>query len=705
MAASSPLRHPLGDAWELVAAHASRAKGGALTADVVLQNGHPVYFAGAVLNDPATLDAWAAAAHAKAAVGETAPPSVAALVAALTVLAANALIALEVGTEPKVTQAGELAALADDAELWHAPDGKPYATILVEGHREHHPIGSRAFRDYLAHRYYQASGRVPGGQATQDALVTLSGRARFEGQEYPVAVRVAARDGALYLDLGNAAWEAVRIDPALPHGWAVVADPPVRFRRPRGQAALPTPVPGGDVDDLRPFLNCGAGEAYDAGIFVLAVAWLLAAFRPTGPYPALALHGEQGSAKSTTARVLCALVDPNITPLRTGPRDERDLAVAANNRHVVAFDNLSDLRDWLSDALCRLATGGGFGTRELYSDDEEAIFNLIRPVLLNGIEDLATRPDLGERTIALILPTIPDTQRRDEAAFWAAFEAARPAIVGALLTVAAGALAALPTVALARKPRMADFALWATAAEAALGWEPGTFLATYERNRATGHEAALEASVVGALLKTIADDLAPGDTWEGTAAELLTKLTVMTGERATKQKGWPQTARAVSGLVRRSAPTLRALGVTIDHRKEGSRAGRRLIVIAKNTPATDRPNRPNRPNPHGDTANDRTVGDPQPSDGDGRPSDTVRRPSDRNPSTGGGNAAAPDGSDGSDGGMRQVSFAAVAPEGRCPRCGDTRWWQVPSGRWVCGACYPPSEPSEPSDREPWEEDR
>lgn len=676
MAASSPLRHPLGDAWELVAAHASRAKGGALTADVVLQNGHPVYFAAATLNDPAALALFANAAHLKAAGGETTPPSVAALVEALTVLAAHALIALEVGPEPKATQAGELAALATDAELWHAPDGKAYASLRVGEHTEHWPVNGKGFRDWLAHRFYKEQGRVPGSQALQDALTTLSGQARFEGQEHQVHVRVAAHDGRLYLDLGNPAWEAVCIDPALPNGWAVVTAPPVRFRRPRGQAAMPTPVPGGDLTTLRPFLNLGDEDGRDDDLYTLAVAWLLAALRPTGPYPLLALHGEQGSGKSTFARVLCALVDPNLTPLRTGPRDERDLAVAANNRHVVAFDNLSDLRDWLSDALCRLATGGGFGTRELYSDDEEAIFNLLRPALLNGIEDLATRPDLGERTIALTLPTIPDTQRRDEATFWREFEAARPAILGALLTAAAGALAALPAITLARKPRMADFALWATAAESSLGWQPGTFLAAYERNRATGHEAALEASVVGALLKTIADDLPTGEIWEGTAADLLAKLAGMVDERTTKQKGWPQTARAVAGLVRRCAPVLRSLGVTVDYRRDGAKGGRRLITISKNGVANHRHDRHNRQEPQRSKAERMTVGH------DGHTSNRygAGQPSWAAPNGGAGY----DGHDGHDGGSPGNSYEeAVAVN--CARCGMGGWWRA-GETWHCPTC-------------------
>ena len=112
---------------------------------------------------------------------------------------------------------------------------------------------------------------------------------------------------------------------------------------------------------------------------MLLAAWLVAAFRPHGPYPILVLHGEQGSAKSTTARVLRALLDPNTAPLRGEPRDLRDVMIAASNGWIISFDNLSRIPHWLSDALCRLATGGGFSTRELYTDSEEVLFDAQRP--------------------------------------------------------------------------------------------------------------------------------------------------------------------------------------------------------------------------------------------------------------------------------------------------------------------------------------
>src|SRR5262249_8862661 len=156
----------------------------------------------------------------------------------------------------------------------------------------------------------------------------------------------------------------------------------------------------------------------DGDCWRLLVAWLVAAFRPGRPFPILTVNGEQGSAKSTLCRMVRALIDPNRSALRRPPRSDRDLMIAAANGWIVAFDNLSDMPDSLSDALCALATGAGYSTRELYTDDDEKLFNATRPVIVNGIEDLATRPDLLDRSLPLTLQAISDNQRREEEELW-----------------------------------------------------------------------------------------------------------------------------------------------------------------------------------------------------------------------------------------------------------------------------------------------
>lgn len=174
----------------------------------------------------------------------------------------------------------------------------------------------------------------------------LEARACASGSVRPVFMRVAEHERNIYLDLADRAWRAVEITP---DGWRVIDAPPVRFRRPAGMRPLPVRERGGSIDLLRRFLNVGSDND-----FRLAVAWVLAALSGRGPYTVLALAGEQGSAKSTAAAALRALTDPNSAPIRSLPREERDLFIAATNSHVLAFDNVSGLPGWLSDALCRL---------------------------------------------------------------------------------------------------------------------------------------------------------------------------------------------------------------------------------------------------------------------------------------------------------------------------------------------------------------
>ena len=355
------------------------------------------------------------------------------------------------------TQADILVELAQTAELFHVPDGSGFADLNINGHRETWPIRAKGFRRWLARRFFEATEGAPSSEALQSALNVIEARAHFDAPERVVHVRVGGLDGRHYLDLGDKAWRNVEIDAT---GWRVIDNPPVRFRRASGMQPLPTPVPGGSIEKLRSFLNVKT----DAD-FVLVVAWILAALRDLGPYPVLVLSGEQGSAKSTFSAILRALLDPNTAPLRALPREDRDLFIAASNGHVLAFDNVSGLPAWISDTLCRLATGGGFAVRQLYTDQDEVLFDAARPVILNGIEDIVTRPDLADRALFLTLEPISEERRRPEAELWTAFEAERPRILGVLLDAVVGGLKQLPETHLPKLPRMADFALWATACE------------------------------------------------------------------------------------------------------------------------------------------------------------------------------------------------------------------------------------------------
>ena len=470
------------------------------------------------------------------------------------------------GREP--TQADTLIDLAKSAELFHAQDGTGYADIDINGHRETWPIRKQRFRRWLASRFFEATGGAPSSEALQSALNIIEARAQFRAPERLVDVRVGELDGRLYLDLGDETWRTVEIDAV---GWRVIDSPPVRFRRAAGMKALPAPVPGGSVEAMRSFLNVRS----DAD-FVLVVAWALACLRNRGPYPVIVLSGEQGSAKSTFSAILRALLDPNTAPLRALPREDRDLYVAANNGYVLNFDNVSALPAWISDTLCRLATGGGFAVRQLYTDQDEILFDACRPIILNGIEDIVTRPDLADRAVFLTLEAIPEERRRPEAEIWAAFEAERPRILGALLDAVVVGLRRLPETRLQKLPRMADFALWASACETAL-WPKGTFWLAYSGNRDEAVEGVIEGDPIAAAVRSF---MATRTEWTGTASELLGALAEEAGERVAKAKTWPQTAGGLSGRLRRAATFLRKVGIGIDFDKSKDRGRKRVIRIS-----------------------------------------------------------------------------------------------------------------------------
>ena len=266
------------------------------------------------------------------------------------------------------TQAAALIEIATGpgVNLFHSPDGATFADVHVNGHRETWPTKSTGFRRWLRRAFYEKTGGAPNGEAMSTALALIEAHAQFDGATRSVYLRVAAHEEFIYLDLGDDAWRAIEIDA---DGWRIISEPPVRFRRTPGMLALPAPQLGGKIEELKKHVNLSD----DA--FVLAVAWLLSVLRGRGPYPILALNGEQGAGKTTAADRLRRLVDPHAAPLRALPRDVRDLAIAANNAHILAFDNLSGISVDVADALCRLSTGGGFATRALYSDDEERIFD------------------------------------------------------------------------------------------------------------------------------------------------------------------------------------------------------------------------------------------------------------------------------------------------------------------------------------------
>jgi RepB DNA-primase N-terminal domain len=470
----------------------------------------------------------------------------------------------------------QLLALAERAgiEPFHSPEGEGHAAIVIDGHQETWPIRSAGFELWLRRLHYKAHAEALGDEAVSEAVATLAARAQFDGDERPVYRRVAPFGDGVAIDLGDAAWRAIEVTA---DGWEVVERSPVHFIRDRSTRELPEPIAGGSIEELRPFVNSASERSWH-----LLVGFTVMCFHPRGPYPIGYPTGEQGSSKSTLSKIIVSLTDPRQAPLIMGAPKVRDLATIAASVWVVGFDNVSRVPQELSDALCQLATGAGYRTRQLYTDAEPFILDLKRPVLLNGIGQVANRPDLLDRVALIELAPITPEKRRPEDEFWAAWEAARPRVLGALLDGVSSALANAGDVELEGHPRMADFARWGEAAGVAFGWGPGTLTAAIESGRDDLLEGSAEAHpVVGAVLALMDSR---DEAWVGTATELLTTLSSgqWVSEKVAASRDWPKRADVLSNRLIEHAQLLRTQGIEVQRGREGGGKRQRFIRLTTN---------------------------------------------------------------------------------------------------------------------------
>lgn len=447
-------------------------------------------------------------------------------------------------------QADLIVRLASEVELFHDADHTPFARIQVDGHHEVHPIGT-TFERWLRKLFFEKhGGRSPSSNSMVDALETIKAQALFSGDKREVYKRIAGRGDSIFVDLCNDAWEVVEITP---DGWEVLKDSPVMFIRPAGMAPLPTPTVNGDIGKLREFINCEDSD------FKFIIAWILAAYCPTGPYPILEIGGEQGSAKSSLTRILKAITDPNKAPLNTMPTTDKDVALMTKSERVLAFDNVSSLSMGLSDTFCRLVTGGAFKCRQLYTDSGQVVLDLSAPMVWNGIVDIATNGDLLERTLKVFLPAIEPDRKTDEKDFWSRFNAAIPGILGGMFDVLSSILLHRPNTTLAEKPRLADFSLWITAGEQALGWESGAFNRLYlETLKAHKQEAADDDEFTMAMIQIVKRD----QKIKLQARDLIELIK----KEVPDSKTLP-TCRTLKGRLRRIAPALRVEGITWEYER------------------------------------------------------------------------------------------------------------------------------------------
>ena len=457
-------------------------------------------------------------------------------------------------------------------DFFHSPDGEPYALVKRKTHREVWPVNSKEFRAIVEGSIYRQSGKAVPSRTTDAVLATLSAHARYEGATQAVHLRVARHMDRYYIDLCDDRWRVIEVDSK---GWRILSSSPVMFTRMPTMRALAEPQPSRRFKPLLEYINIRKDD------WILVLTWLIECFRPDTPYLGLSLKGPQGSAKSGTLDMLRDLVDPNQKNRRAKPKSREDLFVSAQNSHMLSYENLSGLSDDMQDGFCTILTGGGFSSRTLYTNQGESLISLKRPVLLNGIEPVVTRPDLLDRFICLGLPKISAERRRPEADNQQQFDEAKPLILGAILTYFSQALAELPEVKKQKLalPRMADFAQLGEAVMRAISkntskktskkrteskMPSGKFIARFNQNRRSGVEQAIESSSLAESIRSYVTRHPDGI--EGSYAEVepvLLEDWLKTNGPNSKPGDWPKPGKAFGAELRRLEPALEQIGIRV----------------------------------------------------------------------------------------------------------------------------------------------
>jgi hypothetical protein len=467
-----------------------------------------------------------------------------------------------------------IALVTSQSELIYDPhDGQAYVSTSFDGVTRTLAIGSKDFTVGLSYLYYKST-QAAGGRGLsaselqiKQACFALAGMAQFEGTQARVNLRVAKHNGGYYIDLCD---DRRRVIEVLPTGWRILDKSPVLFWQPKAMQSLPIPHVGGDVGLLWKYANIPEKDR------PLILAWLLDCFRPDTPYPPLGLIGPQGSVKSSTTDKFKQITDNNTVNLRTKPKTVEDIFIGSANSHVLTFENVSHLTHSEQDALCTVSTGGGYATRTLFTDKDETVIEVKRPVIVNSIVNVITAQDLADRAISIECPRIETYREAAEVEPEWAYD--KPSIMGGLLDLFVETLAILPTVRVANPGRMADYTRLGEAMRQAQGSPAGEFDALYKAHKSESVIAALEASPVGVAVRDLVDSHCDNsDTvFYGTVKTLYEKLSASVN----RSEGWPRSPRGLSEALKRQYPALLALGIEVEHstQREYTETGRGLTV-------------------------------------------------------------------------------------------------------------------------------
>lgn len=478
------------------------------------------------------------------------------------------------GGNVKETQAEKLVRLIEgtpDIKLFHDHSSEFYAVIPIDEHREIWDVHTDIFKFWLQKLYRDNEHKIINKENLTQTIDILCAKALFENKkEISLNTRIARdkTEHAIWYDLTNSDWQTVKITE---HGWTIENNPPILFKRFEHQKPQLLPCENGDIRKILKYVNV---QHYQT----LFLTWIVCSVIPEIQHPMIILHGEKGAAKTTASKLLKDLIDPSKLDASMLPKKFDDFTVTLDQHWFLTFDNVSSISDDTSDALCQAITGSGIQKRKLFTDAQSHIVTFQRCILMNGINNMATRSDLLDRSILIELTRISESDRKEFTIMMKDFMEDLSSILGGIFNLLSTAMKLYPFVHLDSLPRMADFARWGFAVGEAMGGLGQKFLDEYVENQSIQNKEALDTDLVAVLLVSFMENRYE---WEGRVSELylsLKNFALQTGIN-TNCKDFPKQPNILSRKLNELRSNLQFAGITF----ESEQRSKGTFICIKNT--------------------------------------------------------------------------------------------------------------------------
>ena len=456
--------------------------------------------------------------------------------------------------------------------------GNPFVGVKGSDYTQVIPVESDEFREWLTDGWLDLGLRLPAKQSISDAAWAFSARVKNDYDDRrKLHLRVGRHDGAIYYDLGDPKWSAVKITE---DGWEVIENGPNIFQRWPHQKEQARPADEGDVEAFRELTNTSS-EIDD----LMLEIYLATALVPDIPHFLPIIHGPQGSAKTDLMKMMRELIDPSSLKVLSEPKSADDAVVQLNANYVSFFDNLRGVSDRLADILCRAVTGSGYSKRKLYTDRDQTVFNYRRCVGFNTISGMPDQPDLLDRAMVIELDHIHGLDRELEEVIWQKFYEKRPKILAGLFDLVSEAMGMwkdikheMSTSKRIKVPRMADAAAWGEAVARAKGLDDWEFLRAFNEKIGQRETFVLENNPIGKAILYLMEGREKHSEAPGELLDTLNSIADEHDDIDTSHKNWPSNAPWVTKRLKQVEADLVKFGIELEFGEKPGSEGRFITI-------------------------------------------------------------------------------------------------------------------------------